>query len=132
MGSLDFGKLTTIVLVFFIVAFFFGGELKYWYDHQEDLQFSLSKTIYTKADFDSMDSIEKKILLEEVSSLCIRKHFSDNLSCDDTAYWLANNMEDEGVESALAIDWMKTCSDACKTGEKPTTLKDRPGKREGI
>jgi len=132
MGSLDFGKLTTIAFVFLIVAFFFGGEIKYWFDHKEDLVFSLSKTVYTKSDFDSMAGGEKKALLDEVSSLCLRKHFTDKLSGDDTAYWLANSLEDEGVESALAIDWMQTCSDACKTGKKPITLEDRPAKRTGI
>lgn len=132
MGSLDFGKLTTIALVFLTVSFFFGGEIKYWYDHKEDLVFSLSKTVYTKSDFDSMSDGEKQALLEEVSSLCVRKHYADKLSCDDTAYWLANSLEDEGVESELAIDWMQTCSDACKTGEKPTTPEDRPGKRTNI
>ena len=132
MGSLDFGKLTTIVLVFLIISFFFGGEIKYWYDHQEDLQFSLSKTVYTIEAFERMDEGERKSILAEVSSLCIRKHYQDKLSCDDTAYWLANSLEDKGVESTLAIEWMQTCSDACLTGAKPTSFDDRPGKRTGL
>lgn len=132
MGSLDFGKLTTIVLVFLIISFFFGGEIKYWYDHQKDLQFSLSKTVYTIEAFERMDEGERKSILAEVSSLCIRKHYKDNLSCDDTAYWLANSLEDKGVESALAIEWMQRCSDACSTGAKPTSFDDRPGKRTGL
>lgn len=132
MGSLDFGKLTTIALVFLIVSFFFGGEIKYWYDHQDDLKFSMSHTVYTKEDFDSREESEKKMILDEVSSLCIRKHHADKLSCDDTAYWLANSLEDKGVESGLAIDWMQTCSDACLTGERPVTIEDRPGKRKTL
>jgi len=132
MGSLDFGKLTTIVLVFFIVAFFFGSEIMYWFEHREDLQFELSQTVYTKDDFDSMEEGEKQSLLDEVSSLCIRKHYRDKLSCDDTAYWMANSLDDKGVESSLAIEWMQTCSHACKTGKKPILLEDRPGKRTKI
>lgn len=132
MGSLDFGKLTTIALVFLTVSFFFGGEIMYWFDHRDDLQFSLSKTVYTKAAFDNMDEAERQNLLDEVSSLCVRKHFTDNLSCDDTGYWLANSLEDEGVESDLAIEWMQTCSDGCNKGVKPVMFEDRPGKRTGI
>lgn len=132
MGSIDFGKLTTIALIFLTVSFFFGGEIKYWYDHQDDLRFSMSQTIYTLEDFNSREESEKKAILAEVSSLCVRKHYADNLSCGDTAYWLANSLEKEGVESALAIEWMNTCSEGCQTGEKPTTIEDRPGKRTGI
>jgi hypothetical protein len=132
MGSLDFGKLTTIILIFFIVVFFFGGEIKYWYDHKDELQFKLTNFVYTKQQYESMEADEKKLLLNEINSLCIRKHHTDNLSCTDTAYWLANSMEDEGMESDLAIEWMQSCSDACKTGQASPSLQDRPGKRTGI
>ena len=78
-----------------------------------------------------MDQDEQKLLLDEVASLCVRKHFADNLSCDNTAYWLANSLEDKGVESTLAIAWMKTCSDACESGKKPVGLEEGPDKRSG-
>lgn len=132
MGSLDFGKLTTISLIFLIVVFFFGGEIKYWYDHKDELQFKLTNIVYTKKQYEGMEADEKKLLLDEVSSLCVRKHYTDELSCTDTAYWLANSMEDEGIESDLAIEWMQSCSDACKTGKPSPSLQDRPGKRTGI
>lgn len=132
MGSLDFGKLTTIGLIFMIVVFFFGGEISYWYDHKDDLQFKINNPVYTKKQYEAMEEADKKILLDEVVSLCVRKHHTDGLSCTDTAYWLANSMEDEGIESDLAIEWMKSCSDSCKTRQPPPSLEDRPGKRTGI
>ncbi|MBE0498278.1 MAG: hypothetical protein IBX43_03445 [Campylobacterales bacterium] len=132
MGKLDFGKLTTISLIFFIVVFFFGGEIKYWYDHKDELQFKLINLVYTKQQYDDLEADEKKLLLDEVSSLCVRKHHTDNLSCTDTAYWLANSMEDKGIESDLAIEWMQSCLDACKTSKPSSSLQDRPGKRTGI
>ncbi len=132
MGSLDFGKLTTISLIFLIVVFFFGGEIKYWYDHKDELQFKLTNVVYTKQQYESMEADKKTLLLNEVSSICVNKHHTDNLSCTDTAYWLANNMEDEGIESDLAIELMQRCSDACKTGKASPSLQDRPGKRTGI
>jgi len=132
MGNLDFGKLTTIVLAFFVVAFFFGGEIKYWYDHQDDLKFELKNISYTEEHYAKMEEKDKKVLLEEIASLCVRKRYADNLSCDDTAYWLANSLEDEGVESNLAISWMQTCKDACETRKAPPKLEDRPGKRKSL
>jgi len=132
MGNLDFGKLTTIVLVFFIVAFFFGGEIKYWYDHQDDLKFELKNISYTQEHYDKLQESDKNTLLSEVASLCVRKRYADNLSCDDTAYWLANSLEEEGVESELAISWMQTCKDACETRKAPPKLEDRPGKRKSL
>ena len=132
MGSLDFGKLTTLILIFFIVTFFFGGEITHWYTHKDDLQFKLKNVVYTKKQYETMEEGEKKLLLDDVASLCVRKHYTDKLSCTDTAYWLANSLEDEGVESDLAIEWMQTCSDACKTQKAPSSLQDRPGKRTGI
>lgn len=132
MGNLDFGKLTTIVLIFFIGMFFFGGEIKYWYDHQDDLQFKLTNISYTQEHYDKMTDEDKNALLSEVSSLCVRKRYADDLSCDDTAYWLANSLEEEGVESDLAISWMQTCKHACETQKAPPKLEDRPGKRKSL
>lgn len=132
MQNLDFGKLTTIVLIAFIIFFFFGGEISYWFEHKNDLKFSPSKIIYTKQEFDEMDEKEQTAALEEIKSICVRKHFTDNLSCDDTAYWLANSLEEEGVEAELAIAWMPACTEACETRKKPVMLDDRPGKRSGI
>ena len=117
MGSLDFGKITTIVIAFFIVTFFFGDKLLFWYKHKEDLQFSLSKMVYTKADFNTLEEVDRQAILDEIASVCIRKHHEDKLSCSDTAYWLANSLEKDGVDVDLAIDWMKPCSDACETGK---------------
>ena len=130
MGSLDFGKLTTIVLVFFAVAFFFGGEIKYWYEHKDDLRFSLKNISYTQEHFDKMEEKEQSALLEDVASLCVRKRYTDNLSCDDTAYWLANSLEEEGVESSLAIAWMETCREACETRSAPPVVDETQDKRK--
>ncbi len=132
MGNLDFGKLTTIILIFFIGMFFFGGEIKYWYDHQDDLQFKLTNISYTQEHYEKMEDKDKRALLSEISSLCVRKRYADNLSCDDTAYWLANSLEEEGVDSDLAISWMQTCKNACETQKAPPKLEDRPGKRKSI
>jgi len=117
MGTLDFGKITTIVLIFFIVSFFFGDKLFFWYEHKDDMQFKLSNIVYTKKDFEAMQAQEQKSLLSEISSLCVRKHHIDGLDCTDTAYWLANSLEEKGIDGDLAIDWMQTCSESCQTGK---------------
>lgn len=117
MGSLDFGKITTVVIVFFIVSFFFGDKLLFWYKHKEDLQFSLSKMVYTKLDYNKLEEVDQKSILDEIASICIRKHHVDKLNCSDTAYWLANSLEEDGVDVDLAIDWMAPCSIACETGK---------------
>lgn len=132
MGNLDFGKLTTIALIFFVVMFFFGGEINYWYDHRDDLQFKLKNISYTEEHFNKLAEKDKQVLLEEVSSLCVRKRYADELSCDDTAYWLANSLEEEGVESNLAISWMQVCKDACETRKAPPKLEDRPAQRKSL
>ena len=132
MGSLDFGKITTIVLMFFIVAFFFGGEIKYWYEHKDDLQFELKNISYTEEHYAKMEEKDKEALLKEVASLCVRKRYADNLNCDDTAYWLANSLEEEGVESNLAISWMQTCKDACETQPAPPVIDETQDKRKNI
>lgn len=117
MGTLDFGKITTIVLIFFIVSFFFGDKLFFWYEHKDDMQFKLSTMVYTKKDFEAMQEQEQKTLLSEISSICVRKHHIDGLDCTDTAYWLANSLEEKGIDGDLAIDWMQTCSESCQTGK---------------
>jgi len=132
MGNLDFGKLTTIVLFFFAFTFFFGGEAMYWYKHQDDLKFSLTNISYTKEHFEKMEEVDQKALLEEVASLCVRKRHADNLNCADTTYWLADGLEDEGVDIDLVLPLMKTCSEACESRTAPPSLDDRPNKRKSI
>lgn len=117
MGTLDFGKITTIVLIFFIISFFFGDKLLFWYEHKDDMQFKLSTMVYTKKDFAAMQEKEQQNLLSEISSICVRKHHIDKLDCTDTAYWLANSLEEKGVDGDLAIDWMQSCSESCQTGK---------------
>lgn len=117
MGTLDFGKITTIVLVIFIISFFFGDKLFFWYDHKDDMKFELTNIVYTKKDFNAMDPETQTSILGEISSICVRKHHLDELSCADTAYWLANSLEKKGIDAELAIDWMKTCSESCLTGK---------------
>lgn len=117
MGSIDFGKIATIVIFIFIGVFFFGDKIMFWYKHKDDMQFSLSRIVYTRADFNVMQTVEQEAVLQEVASICINKHHVDKLSCSDTAYWLAHSLEDKGVEVDLAIDWMKPCSIACETGK---------------
>lgn len=117
MGSLDFGKLTTIVLIFFIISFFFGGKLMYWFDHKDDLQLELKNIAYTKKSYDAMEAEEKMSLLKEISSVCVRKHHVDGLDCTNTAYWLADSLEDKGIDADLAIEWMDTCNQSCQTGK---------------
>ena len=132
MGNLDFGKLTTIVLFFFAFTFFFGSEAMYWFKHQDDLKFSLSNISYTKEHFDKMEEEERNNLLEEVASLCVRKRYADNINCADTTYWLADSLEDEGVDIDLVLPLMQICSEACDTRKAPPKLEDRPEKRKSI
>ena len=117
MGTLDFGKITTIILIFFIISFFFGDKLLFWYEHKDDMQFELSTMVYTKKDFEAMQEQDQKGLLSEISSICVRKHHIDGLDCTDTAYWLANSLEEKGIDGDLAIDWMEVCSESCQTGK---------------
>ncbi|PHR55758.1 MAG: hypothetical protein COA44_09895 [Arcobacter sp.] len=117
VGNLDIGKLITIVMLFLIGAFFFGDKIMFWYDHKEDMPLSLSKVIYTQNDFQKLSSKEQSGLLKEVASVCINKHHIDKLSCDDTSYWLAGSLEKKGVDTQMAISWMKPCSYACENGK---------------
>ena len=117
MGSLDFGKLTTIALIFFIITFFFGGRLMHWLEHKDDLQLELKNIVYTKKSYDAMEAEEKTSLLTEISSVCVRKHHVDGLDCTNTAYWLADSLEDRGIDADLAIEWMDTCNQSCQTGK---------------
>jgi len=122
MGSLDFGKITTIVILFFIGVYFFGDKALYWYNHQDDLKFKMSKIVYTKEDFLDMDKPEKDSVLAEISSLCVRKHAVDKLSCEDTSYWLGDGLEKKGVQLELTMELMKTCIDSCETGKYDPSL----------
>lgn len=117
VGNLDIGKLVTITFLFLIGALFFGDKVMFWLDHKDDMPFSLSKIAYTKNDFNKMELNEQKEILAEIATICINKHHLDELSCSDTAYWLAHNLEEKGVDVDLAIDWMKPCSYACETGK---------------
>lgn len=116
MERIDFGKIVMIVILFFVGVFFFGDKVVNWYEHKDDMPFSLSQIVYTKEGFNSIEIAEQEAILSEVTRLCINKHHVDKLNCNDTAYWLAQNLEDEGVELDLAIEWMKPCSLACETG----------------
>lgn len=120
--SLDFGKIVTIVLGFFIVAFFFGGDIKSWYDHKDDYQMGLSQLIYTKAMYDSSEPEEQAAFINEIENSCVIKHHQDGLSCSDTAYWLANTLDEEGVDSELAMFLMEPCTQACETKAPPKVL----------
>lgn len=131
MGSLDFGKLTTIALVFFIVTFFFGGEIMHWMEHKDDVPFEVKNMVYTKKHFQSLEAQEQKTILAEISSLCLKKHHKDTMTCTDTSYWFANNLEDEGVDADLAIEWMKTCSEACQTGKYVPDVYEKRNKVTG-
>jgi len=116
VGNLDIGKLVTIVMLFLIGAFFFGDKLMFMYKHKDDMPLSLSKTVYTQHDFKQLPSTEQSGLLKEVAEVCINKHHIDKLSCEDTSYWLADGLEKKGVDSDLAIAWMKPCVYACENG----------------
>lgn len=115
--SLDFGKITTIVLGFFIVAFFFGPQIKDWYDHKDDYQMGVNQMIYTKQMYETADPEEQAAFLQQIENSCVIKHHKDGLSCSDTAYWLANNLDSEGVDSELAMMVMEPCTQACKNKE---------------
>lgn len=117
VGNLDIGKLISIVMLILIAMFFFGDKVMFWYEHKEDMQLKLSKVIYTENDFQKLSVNEKKTLLKEVADVCINKHHIDKLSCDDTSYWLAGSLEKKGVDTDLAISWMKPCSYACYNGK---------------
>jgi len=117
VGNLDIGKLVTIALFLLIGLFFFGDKAMFWYEHQDDLKFSLSKIVYTQDDFNKMEVSEQTAVLAEVATVCINKHHIDKLSCSDTAYWLAHGLENKGVDVDLAIEWMQPCSDACENGK---------------
>ncbi len=114
MDKLDFGKLTTIVLIFFIISFFFGEKIFFWYEHKDDLKLELSKMAYTKQDFHNMSLDDQRAILSEIGTFCVRKHHVDQLDCTDTAYWMADSLEAKGVDADLAIEWMTTCSDSCQ------------------
>ncbi len=113
MEKLDFGKLTTIILGFFIVSFFFGEKIFFWYEHKDDLKLELSKMAYTKEDFYKMSPSDQSTIRREIGTFCVRKHHVDKLDCTDTAYWMADSLEAKGVDADLAIEWMSTCSDSC-------------------
>ncbi len=126
--SLDFGKITTIVLGFFIVAFFFGPQIKEWYDHKDDYKMGIPDMIYTKKMFDTADPEEQATFIGEIENTCVIKHHKDQLSCSDTAYWLANNLDSEGVDSELAMMLMEPCTNACKSKEMPVSIKESTSK----
>ncbi|HIC42762.1 MAG TPA: hypothetical protein EYO73_00245 [Sulfurimonas sp.] len=124
-GSLDIGKLVTIVMLFFIGAYFFSDKVMFWYEHKEDMSLNLSKTVYTKDDFENFLVDEQQSLLAEVANVCINKHYIDKLSCEDTTYWLARSLEKKGVDTELAIEWMKPCSYACSNGKFDAALYEK-------
>jgi len=117
VGNLDIGKLISIVFVFLIGMYFFGDKIMFWYEHQEDMKLNLSKVVYTQNDFNKLPQTEQSALLTEVANICINKHHIDKLSCDDTSYWLAGGLEKKGVDTELAISWMKPCVEACYNGK---------------
>jgi len=137
MGNLDISKIVTIILFFFIGMFFFGDKIFSWYQHKDDLQLGLSKLIYTKTDFNNLDTTEKTAFLRETSSACVSKHHVDKLSCMDTSYWLADSLEREGVDKDLVIDLMPSCIKACETEKYIAPVIDKSnnknpsGKSEG-
>ena len=116
-GSLDIGKIVTLVLFFLIGAYFFGDKILNWYDHKEDMSLNLSTIVYTREDFDIMEQTEQKMVLSEIATACINKHHFDKLSCQDTSYWLADSLEKKGVDTNLALDWIKPCRFACESGK---------------
>lgn len=117
VGNLDIGKLVTIVMFFLIGVFFFGDKIMFWYEHKEDMPLTLSKIVYTENDFKNLPIKEQQTLLNEVANICINKHHIDKLSCADTSYWLAGTLEKKGVDTDLAIEWMKPCIYACENGK---------------
>jgi hypothetical protein len=119
MERLDFGKVVTIVIFLLVVLFFFGDKAMHMYKHQNDLNFELNNIVYTKKFFDAMEADERETLLSDISNLCVRKHYADELSCTDTSYWLANALEGEGVDADLAGEWMPVCMEACLTQQAP-------------
>jgi len=131
MGSLDFGKLTTIALIFFIIIFFFSDKIIFLYEHKDDLQFDLDVPVYTKKSYDAMEPEEQKDILAKISSICVRKHSIDGLECTDTAYWLANSLEEQGVDADLAIEWMKTCNQSCGTQKYVPAIHEENNKVTG-
>jgi len=104
----------------------------FWYEHKEDMPLALSKIVYTQADFQKLSAQDQSSLLKEVANACINKHHIDKLSCDDTTYWLAGNLEKEGVDTDLAIEWMEPCSYACSNGKFDPIAYERmnPKKKE--
>jgi len=138
MNNLDFGKVVTIVIAFLVAAYFLGDKALYMYKHQDDLRFNLNHITYTKELFDTMEADEKEILLTEISNLCVRKHYADELTCGDTAYWFANALDAEGVDEELVVEWMPTCTYACQTQAAPlpvpeekSTNTSRPKQKPG-
>ena len=117
VGNFDIGKIVSIVLFLLIGLYFFSDKVMFWYEHKEDMQLNLSKTVYTQDDFQNLSNTEQSHLLNEVANSCINKHHIDKLSCDDTSYWLAGTLEKKGVDTELAISWMKPCTYACYNGK---------------
>ncbi|MDF1880995.1 hypothetical protein JHD50_06705 [Sulfurimonas sp. MAG313] len=122
---------------------FFGDKALVWYDHKDDMGLNLSTLVYTREDFDIMNAADQKTVLSEVATACINKRHFDNLSCQDTSYWLADSLEKKGVDTNLALDWIKPCRFACESGSfdpvlyakmNPSSVeeeKKKSGKSEG-
>jgi len=116
---MNIGKIVAIVVIAFVAFIAFGDKVMNLYKHQDDLGFNLNNITYTTDLYNAMDGSEQDALLFEIENLCVRKHYSDGLTCTDTSYWLANNLRDEGVDNDLVMNLMPTCTEACETQAAP-------------
>jgi len=135
---MDIGKIVVVVIVAFVAFIAFGDKVMNLYKHQDDVGFKLNNITYTTNLYNTLDGSEQAALLTEIENLCVRKHYSDGLSCTDTSYWLANNLRDEGVDNELVMNLMPTCIEACQTKDAPPPVvkeekvkKKKTGKYEG-
>jgi len=113
MENANLGKNIIFGIIFLIAAIFAGTKVFDMYKHQDEIPFQLNSITYTKALYDSMETDERKVLTGEIETLCVRKHFSDSMSCMDTGYWFANALANSGVDEDLAREWMPICKEAC-------------------